>query len=103
MTPNSKMQPGSTEAIAGETKLFIKPFLEKLNFSQFFLAANQKRQQFCRGIDLFASTGSSPESHCLYLFPDRIQPLSVILKVDTVITSRRACLSNRKWQLEDIK
>ena len=46
------MQPGSIEAIEGETKLFIEPFLEKLNFSQFFLAANQKRQQFCRGIDL---------------------------------------------------
>ena len=52
MTPNSKMQPGSIEAIEGETKVFIEPFLEKLNFSQFFLAANQKRQQFCRGIDL---------------------------------------------------
>lgn len=44
MTPNSKMEPGSIEAIEGETKLFINPFLEKLNFSQFFLAANKKRR-----------------------------------------------------------
>ena len=102
MTPNSKMEPGSEKSQRVRRSFLSRHFQKSLIFAIFFQPQTKNVNNFAEASISFASTGSSPESHCLYVFPDRVQPLSVILKVDRVITSRRAFLSNRKglnWKI----